>query len=137
MAYKFPSEEWMTEFGKTINASKEYKKLASTWEWPVGFIFNPQSDIGLPEGFAVWADLWHGECREIKRVTLEEAQKALIRGNYTSIKEVFQGKLAPAKATVQGKIKVKGNFATLVKQLKAIEVLIECGRSIPCEFLDE
>ena len=139
MAYKFPSKEWIAEFEKAINSSEEYKKAAVTWEGAVVLIFNAEPEIGLDEDFCVWADLWHGECREIKQITLEEAQQApyVMRGSYANIKQVFQGKLGPAKATAQGKIKVKGNFATLVRHLKAIEAMIKCGASVPCEFLDE
>ncbi|MBT9138471.1 MAG: hypothetical protein DDT31_01036 [Syntrophomonadaceae bacterium] len=139
MAYKFPSEEWIAEFGKAINANEEYKRTAATWEGPVALIFNAEPAIGLDEDFCVWADLWHGECREIKKVTLEEAQKApfVIMGSYANIKQVFQGKLGPAKATTQGKIKVKGNLPTLVRHLKAIEAMIKCAASIPTKFLDE
>jgi putative sterol carrier protein len=139
MAYKFPSEEWLVEYGKAINASEDYKKAAANWEGVVAFIFNAAPDIGLDKDFVVWADLWHGECREMKRVRLEEAAEApyIISGNYANIKKVFQGKLDPVKATVQGKIKVKGNFATLVRYVKAVEAMIKCGASVPTEFLDE
>lgn len=139
MAYKFPSEEWIAEYGKAINASEDYKKAAAKWEGAVAFIFNAEQDIGLAEDFVVWADLWHGECREIKQVTLEEAEKApyVIRGDYANIKQIFLGKLNPVKATVQGKIKVKGNFATLVRYVKAIEAVVKCAASVSTEFLDE
>lgn len=30
MAYKFPSKEWIAEFGKAINASEKYEKVAAT-----------------------------------------------------------------------------------------------------------
>ncbi|MBT9146730.1 hypothetical protein B9J77_03330 [candidate division NPL-UPA2 bacterium Unc8] len=139
MAYKFPSEEWIAEFGKAINANEEYKRTAATWEGPVALIFNAEPAIGLDEDFCVWADLWHGECREIKKVTLEEAQKApyVIRGSYANWKQVVQGRLGPVKGMMQGKLKLKGNLPTIMKYVKASDELVKCAAKVPSEFLDE
>lgn len=139
MAYKFPSEEWIVEFGKAINTSEDYKKAAATWEGVVVLIFNAEPDIGLAEDFAAWADLWHGDCREIKRVTVEEAEKApyVIRGSYASWKQVVKGRLGPVKGMMQGKLKLKGNLPTIVKYVKASDELVKCAARVPSEFFDE
>lgn len=139
MAYKFPSKEWIVEFRKEINANEEYKEAAVTWEGVVVLIFNAEPDIGLAEDFIAWADLWHGECREIKQVTLEEAEKApyVIRGSYANWKQVVQGRLGPVKGMMQGKLKLKGNLPTIVKYVKASDELVKCAAKVPSEFLDE
>jgi putative sterol carrier protein len=139
MAYKFPSDEWIAEFKKEINANEEYKKAATTWEGVVVLIFNADPAIGLTEDFIAWVDLWHGECREIKKVTLEEAQKApyVIRGTYANWKQVVQGRLGPVKGMMQGKLKLKGDLPTIVKYVKASDELVKCAAKVPSEFLDE
>jgi len=139
MAYRFPSEEWIAEFGRVINASEAYKKVSATWEGVVVLLFNADPAIGLEEDFCAWVDLWHGECREIKRVTVEEAQQApyVIRGTYPNWKQVLQGKLGPVKGMMQGKLKLKGNLPTIVKYVKASEELVKCAAKVPSEFLDE
>lgn len=139
MAYKFPSKEWAVEYKKVINASEEYEKAAATWEWVVVLVFTADLDIGLAEDFVVWMDLWHGECRDIKQVTLEEAQLApyIIRGAYAAWKQVAQGKLDPVKGMMQGRLKLKGNLPTVVRYVKASNELVKCVTKVPTEFLDE
>jgi putative sterol carrier protein len=139
MAYKLPSKEWIAEYGKAINASEEYKKAAARWEGVVVLVFTANPAIGLAEDVAVWMDLWHGECRDIKQVTLEEVQQApyIIRGTYADWKQVVQGRLGPVKAMMQGKLKLKGDLPTIVRYVKAADELVKCATRVPTEFLDE
>ena len=60
---EFPSEDWLNEYVKRINASPEYKEASATWEGDVAFVFEAEPDKGVPEDVWAWLDLWHGECR--------------------------------------------------------------------------
>jgi len=140
MAFPFPSEEWLKEYHSQINLSEAYKKAAATWEaGAVVLVISKDPKIGLNEDFAIWLDLLKGVCRESKKVTLEEAQKApfVITGDYARWKQVMRKQLDPVKGMMQGKLKLKGDLPTIVRFVKASQELVECSTRVPAIFLDE
>jgi putative sterol carrier protein len=140
MALRFPSEEWMEEYKKQINLSEGYKKAAATWTaGVVALVISAKPEIGLNEDFGMWLDLHQGVCREAKRVSLEEAQKApfCITSDYARWKQVIKKELEPVKGMMQGKLKLKGDLPTIVRFVKASQELVECTTRIETQFLDE
>jgi putative sterol carrier protein len=140
MALPFPSMEWTEEYKRQINLSEGYKKAAATWTaGPVALVVSAKSDIGLDEDFGMWLDLHQGVCRDAKKVSLEEAQKApfCITGDYTRWKQVIKKELEPVKGMMQGKLKLKGDLPTIVRYVKASQELVECSTRIETKFLDE
>ena len=140
MALTFPSVEWMEEFKKQINSSEGYKKAGATWTaGVVALVISAKPEIGINEDFGMWLDLHQGVCREAKKVSLEEAQKApfCIIGDYTRWKQVIKKELEPVKGMMQGKLKLKGDLPTIVRYVKASQELVECTTRIETKFLDE
>jgi putative sterol carrier protein len=140
MALTFPSEEWTEEYKKQINLSEGYKKAAATWTaGVVALVISAKPEIGLNEEYGIWLDLHQGVCREAKRVSLEEAQKApfCIIGDYARWKQVIKKELEPVKGMMQGKLKLKGDLPTIVRFVKASQELVECTTRIETKFLDE
>jgi putative sterol carrier protein len=137
--FTFPSDEWVVEFKNVINTSEKYKEVAAQWEGDVSFVCLANQSIGLNEGFAIWTDLFHGECRDAKHLTAEDAQKAkyVITGDYSRWKQVIKKELDPIKGMMQGKLKLKGDLPTIVKFIKAAQELVECSSKVPSSFLDE
>ncbi len=137
--FTFPSNEWIVEFRNVINSSEKYKEVAAQWEGDVSFICLANPTIGLNEDFAIWTDLYHGECREAKHSLVEDAQKAkyVITGDYSRWKQVIKKELDPIKGMMQGKLKLKGDLPTIVKFIKAAQELVECSSKVPSRFLDE
>ena len=136
----WPSEEWMTEYRELINQSPEYRDAASDWEGVVVYHFQAEPDKGLAEDVYGWFDLWHGECREAKQVTAEEAVSAayVVSAPYSRWKQVITKELEPMKAIMQGRLKMKGDLAKAVRYTKASLVLQDIATRIPdTEFLDE
>jgi putative sterol carrier protein len=140
MALIFPSVEWMEEYKKQINVSEGYKKAAATWTaGAVVLVISARPEIGINEDFGMWLDLHQGVCREAKKVSLEEAQKApfCITSDYARWKQVIRKELEPVKGMMQGKLKLKGDLPTIVRYVKAAQELVECTTRIETKFLDE
>jgi putative sterol carrier protein len=137
---RFPSAEWLDAYVTKINASPEYGEAAATWEGDLTYVFGAEPDKGVPQDVWVWMDLFHGRCRAQRYdVGEEEGSKAkfLIRAPYTRWKEVMTGELDPIKGMMTGKLKLKGNLATLVRYTRAAKVLVALAGEVETTFADE
>ena len=135
----WPSDEWSGEFCRMINESAEYREAAHDWEGAVVYHFQAEPESGLAEDVYGWFDLWHGECRETKQVTAEEAERAefMVSAPYSMWKQVVKKEIDPMRAVMTGKLKLKGDLAKAVRYTKATVVLNEIGSAVPdTEFLD-
>lgn len=135
----FPSDGWLAIYQDRINASSEYTDAAATWEGVVGFVFEAEPDRGITEDLWLTLDLWHGACREARMVTPEEGERApyLIRAPYFRWKEVVRGELDPVKGMMQGKLRLQGDLAMIVRYVRAANELVHLTMQVPTEFLDE
>ena len=136
---RFPSEEWLAEYVRQINASKSYRDAAQTWEGDVAYVIEAEPDRGVAEDVWAWLDLWHGACRDGKLVSPEEGERArfVIRAPYSRWKEVIKRDLDPVKGMMQGKLKLRGDLPTIVKYVKAANELVNVAQTVPTEFSDE
>ena len=135
----FPSEEWMAIYRERINASEDYRDAAATWEGDIAFVFEAEPDRGVPEDLWAVLDLWHGECRDSRMVSAEEGARCayVIRAPYSRWKEVLRGDLDPVKGMMQGKLKVQGDLATIVRYVRAANELVHLTMQVPTRFRDE
>lgn len=135
----FPSEEWLHEYVDRINTSSDYREAAASWEGDVCFVFEADPSLGADEDIWGWLDLWHGECRDAKIVTPEEGGKAafIIRAPYARWKEVIKRELDPVKGMMQGKLSLKGDLPTIIRNVKASNVLVGLAGTVPTTFIDE
>jgi putative sterol carrier protein len=136
----WPSEEWNDEYVKLINSSNEYREAAHDWEGVVVYKFEAEPDKHLAEDVHGWYDLWHGECREGKQATAEEAATAdyVISAPYSTWKQIVKKELDPVKALMQGKLKMKGDLAKAMRYTKATTILNDLATQVPdTEYLDE
>jgi putative sterol carrier protein len=136
---RFPSEDWLAEYVRRINASQSYRDAAETWEGDVAYVIEAEPDRGVPEDVWAWLDLWHGTCRDGRLVSPQEGERArfLIRAPYSRWKEVIKGELDPVKGMMQGKLKLRGDLPTIVKHVKAANELVNVAQTVPTEFSDE
>jgi len=135
----FPSDEWIAIYGDRINASSEYREAAATWEGAIAFVFEAEPDRGVREDLWAFLDLWHGECRDARMIAPGEGEQApyVIRAPYSRWKEVLRGDLDPVKGMMQGKLKVQGDLATIVRYVRAANELVHLTMQVPTQFLDE
>ncbi len=155
MSIAFPSKEWVVAFKEKINSNPNYKESGANWEHgTIALIAQLDENIlekinkdsvlntemeGLGSSVGIWLDLYHGECKEAKIVTAEEAQKAkfVITGDYSRWKSVLRKEIEPVKAMMQGKLKLKGDLPTIVRFVKAAQDLVDSATMIDTKFLDE
>jgi putative sterol carrier protein len=134
MAYKFPSEEWLTAFVVEINASDAYRKAAATWEGDFYFLVQPGA--GLPEPVIMYIDLWHGEARS-GSVVAEESDKSpefIIRAPLSTWQRVIEKRLDPIQGMITGQLKLKGTLSKIMRAPKAAAELVNCATKVPTEF---
>ena len=135
----FPSEEWLKLYVECINASPEYREAAATWEGDVCLVFEADPGRGVAETIHAWLDLHRGECRSGRMVGAEEGERSayLISAPYARWKEVLRGELDPVKGMMQGKLKLRGDLPSIVRHVKAANILVNLSGKVPTEFIDE
>ncbi|MEX0833379.1 MAG: SCP2 sterol-binding domain-containing protein [Actinomycetota bacterium] len=135
----FPSGAWLEEYAARINGSGGYKEAAETWEGDLSYVIEAEPDKGVPEDLWLWMDLWHGECRGAGMRSPEEGGKArfIIRAPYSRWKEVLRRELDPVKGMMQGKLKLKGDIAAIIRHVRAATELVDVAAEMPTEFVDE
>jgi putative sterol carrier protein len=136
----FPSREWLEAYAAEINSSKVYAESAATWEGDVTLLCEAEPLLGVSGPIYSWLDLWHGKCRAVRYdVPAEEGDlaKFVIRAPYSRWKQVIRGELEPVRGMMQGKLKVRGDLATIVRHVKAADELVRIARQVPTVFVDE
>ncbi len=131
----FPSEEWVQEFKAELNNSDAYAEAAKNWEGDFVFVVNP--DDGDEEPQYLYLDLWHGECREAEMLDDPSKRSPAFTwtGKYSDYLKIIGGELDPIKGLMQGKFKLKGNMATIMRSVKAAQELVNCLKAVPTDDL--
>jgi putative sterol carrier protein len=135
----FASQAWFEAFVVEINASSDYREVATDWEGDIAFRILAEPDRGVPEDMWGYLDLWHGECRGGRVIEAGEADAAAytLTAPYSRWKDVVEGELDPIKGMMQGKLRVRGDLPTIVRYVKAANELVRLTGLIDTEFPDE
>ena len=138
----FPTEEWVEEFVAKINSSAEYADAAATWEGDMVFVYEKEPDKNVPEDVYGWLDLWHGKCRGWEVLSGPDdpkmtGAKFTITAPYSRWKSVLKKELDPVKGMMQGKLKLRGDLPTIVRYVKAANVLVDLTGQVDTQFPDE
>ena len=139
MAYEFPTPEWVAAYEKAVKEDADYKEVAKDWEGSVSLKILANPDLGLDEDAYILMDLWHGDARSIRLVPKEEGEKSdyLITGDFAAWKSVVKGQLDVIKGMLSGKLKLRGDLPTIVKNVKAAKRMVALTSSIETLFPDE
>jgi putative sterol carrier protein len=139
MSILFFSPEWVEAFKTAINANPDYRTAAANWTHGVIALVCKAQPPEFPKDIGMWLDLDRGVCRESKTVTPEEAAKApfCITGEHARWKQVLKKELDPIKGMMQGKLKLKGDLPTIVREVKSAQALVNSGGTIDTRFADE
>jgi putative sterol carrier protein len=132
--YRFPSNEWIKAMMQDLNQCQSYKEAAKNWEGDFYFVIEPGGN--LTETVILYMDLWHGECRNAFEVkNPDEIKPAFtLKGPVAIWKKVMTKQLDPMQAMMTGQLKLTGNMAMVMKNVRAAKELVESCTRIPTEF---
>ncbi len=139
MAYDAYSPEWAAAFKTEINRSAVYRQAAANWEGTVGLVVLAEPDKNVPDDMGIFLDLWHGEARDVRICSREDAEGAqfVITGSYSRWKKVAKNEMDATKGIMLGQLKLRGDFPTLVRYTKASQELTECTTRVEVNWPDE
>lgn len=139
MAIVFPSDDFINAFKDEINKSPGYRAAAAKWEGAIVMVVTAEPDRNLHEDWAMYLDLYHGECRDAKRVPDAAGSHApyTLTAPLSRWEQVVKKELDPVKGMVQGKLKLKGDLPTIVRYVKAAQELVECATRVDVVFPDQ
>jgi putative sterol carrier protein len=129
MAVKFPSPEWLQTLFEKLNSDERYAQIARNWEGDMCVVIEPSGP--LTEKQFYYLDLWHGKCRkvEILKDLTSVQPKFILKATYDNISRIMKGELDPMQAMMTGKLKLQGNMAMVMKNVRAAKELVEsCTR---------
>ena len=133
------SAEWAARFRDEVNRSIAYRDAAAAWEGTVGLVVLAEPDKRVAQDLGVFMDLWHGAARDIRMCSRAEAEAAqyVITGSYTTWKRVALKDLNAIKGIMLGRLKLRGDFPTLVRYTRASQELTECLTFFPAHWPDD
>ncbi|MFX0134075.1 MAG: SCP2 sterol-binding domain-containing protein [Candidatus Hodarchaeota archaeon] len=131
----FPSEEWVNKLVDIINSSAEFEKAAQGWEGD--FLFTITPDENLKEEVRMYADLWHGKCRQAQRLSKDEEKQTAfaLKGPYSKWKAMLTKEIDPIRAILYQEIEFSGDMSKINQYLPALKVLIDILTSVETEFI--
>lgn len=137
--YIYFTPEWVALYEKSIKEDAEYKEVAKDWEGTVVLHVQAKPEYGLDQDLYVFLDLWHGDCRSARIVpkSVGEAGDFVITGTMDRWIQVGKKELDPVKGMMQGKLKLKGDLPTIVRNVRAASRLVDISASIGGKFPDE
>jgi putative sterol carrier protein len=139
MSIAFFSSEWIAKYKDAINGNPDYKSAAADWTHGVVALVCKAQAPAMPADVGIWLDLDRGACREAKAVSVAEAATApfCITGEYARWKQVLKKELDPIKGMLQGKLKLKGDLPTIVREVRSAQALVNSAASLDTQFADE
>jgi len=128
------SAEWAAQYQVAINANSAYRTSGARWEeGSIALVLE-----GEGSGRAVLLDLWHGECRDTRAISSEEAMQQatyVIVGTRNTWEQVLRGTLQPLMGLMSGKLKLaKGSLARLMPFATAASELVLSAGNVPTDF---
>ncbi len=129
----FPSDAWIKAMMEDLNRSQAYLDAARNWEGDFYFIIEPAGK--LEKTVMLYMDLWHGKCRDaFEAVNGQRAPAFKLSGPVGTWKKVMTRQLDPMAAMMTGQLRLQGNMAMVMRNVRAAKELVESCTRIPTEF---
>lgn len=136
MAYRFPSEEWLSVLAQVLNSDERYADVAKNWEGDMIVVIEPDDgddEQDLP--VSVYLDLWHGKCRQARFIDMENEGMPdaafTLRARISNIIKLFSGQLDPIQAMMTRRLKVEGNMGYMLRNVPTVLDFVRCCQEIP------
>ncbi len=133
MSIKFPSDDWIKELARLLNASPAYEKAGKSWEGDFVFVVEP--DDALPQPAYLYLDLFHGKSREAAQMSsrTERIAQYTLSAPFGTWRQVTEGKLNPIQGLMTRKLKIQGDMLQIMRYPKAVKEIVDCCMQIPTE----
>ena len=129
----FPSDAWVKAMMEDLNQSQAYLDAAKNWEGDFFFVIEPAGKLDKP--VTLYMDLWHGKCREaFEAVDGQRVPAFRLSGPAATWKKVMTRQLDPMQAMMTGQLRLQGNMAMIMRNVRAAKELVESCTRIPTEF---
>ncbi|MFQ3318558.1 MAG: putative sterol carrier protein [Natronomonas sp.] len=139
MAYTFPSDEWISEFGDELNENEAYNEKASDWgvSFNGNFIFEVLNDGGLDEDRYFFVGLEAGDCTGAFEVDdPEEVDYGFIfSGEYSDWKRMVQGEVGAIDGMMSGVFDVDGDMQKILQASDAAAELVDTTGRVDTEYI--
>lgn len=157
----YPSKEWLEEYCKMLNQSKEYKEAGKGWGvgWNGDFIFQieniPIDKISIEDLPADLAkelkeyivngtsysliQLKDGECKGTRPLKDPKEVEVgfIMKGSYENWKKMTKGEIDATRGLLTRKFKLEGSMAKVMRYTRASSIMTNISSSIKTEFIDE
>jgi putative sterol carrier protein len=136
LAIRFPSDEWIKELRRQLNASDVYRRSAKGWEGDIVFIIDP--DDAYSQTAYLFLGLFHGQSTGAAMVGSADERPAefVIRAPFSTWRRVIEGKLDPIQGMMTRKLKVTGDIMKIMRYPKAASEIVSCCAFVPTDFGD-
>lgn len=130
MPAKFPSEEWLAALKEKLNTDPKYADIAKNWEGDLCYAI--EADQDFPQTMTLYMDLWHGTCRDayIVKDGQEVSPAFTISGEYGNFTRVLKGELNPIQAMATMKLKVRGNYGYIMRNIPTVLDFTRCAQEV-------
>lgn len=134
MAIPFPSDEWIKELSRLLNASESYERAAKDWEGD--FLFVIEMDERLDETAYLYLDLYHGKSPSAMQLRAPDEKTAAytLSAPFGAWRRVIEGKLDPIQGMMTKKLRVAGNMMQIMRYPKAAKEIVSCCALVPTDF---
>jgi putative sterol carrier protein len=136
MAMRFPSDEWIKELSRLLNASASYERAAKDWEGD--FIFVIEADDKLAATAYLYLDLYHGKSPSARQLGAAGEKKAAytLSAPFAAWRRVIEGTLDPIQGMMTKKLRVAGNMMQIMRYPKAAKEIVACCALVDTVFAD-
>lgn len=134
MPYRFPSDEWIKELSRQLNASEAYERSAKDWEGD--FLFIIEADDELHETAYLYLDLYHGKSPSAAQWSSRDEKPVayVLSAPFGTWRKVIEGKLDPIQGMMTRQLRLEGNLMQIMRYPKAAKEIVSCCAQVPTIF---
>jgi len=131
---KYGTQEYADQVMEAINSSPAYEEAAKTWEGD--FYLITEKGGPIKETIYTYLDLWHGKCRKalVTKDDKEYNPEFTMAATLDVWRKIQDKKMDSTQAIVTRQLKLKGNMAKIMRNVKAAQELTNAVNKVPVEW---
>lgn len=126
----FGNEEWVKALTAVVNADKELPRAGKGFDAAIQFVVK---DAGERGEVAFWAHMKDGRILEAA-CGVGESSEYMLTGGYAVWQDIVAGRQDPIQAIMVKKLVFEGNIQTVMKYIKAVNLIMESVKRVPTEW---